>query len=167
MIIGPPSTAGIAGILDQVTAAGVVLFSPSAAGKGLGTDDRGLFVRLTPSDELQGSALADVVTGEGVLSVTVVAERGDAGEGLVADLAAGLEGSGGSIAATVLFDAADPAAPATVAAVTAAPGDARVFLGDTQPVSELLAALLDAGASPTSPPWFAANLTAQLGAATR
>jgi len=163
VIIGPPSSAAIEGILDEVTQAGVVLFGPTATGTALGAADRGLFFRLTPSDALQADALADVVTGEGVLAVTAVVQGGAAWQGLLPDLSAGLQRSGASVTTTVVFDPADPAAPSTVAAVRTATTEAVVFLGDEGPLSELMDALLSAGSSPEKPRWFTMNLSPRLG----
>ncbi len=161
VVIGPPGPSGVASILDDVTHAGVVLFGPTASGVPTDAPDRGLFFRMSPSDTLQGDALADVVTGEGVLEVTAVIPVG--GSPAAPALVAGLERSGASIVGTVLFDPADPGAATTIEAVRTASGGGIVFLGDEGPLAQLFASLVGAGASPDEQRWFTAHLSPRLG----
>ena len=163
VIVSPPSSDATAAILPQVTGAGVVVVSATATAKDLGADDRGLFFRFAPSDALQGRTLADVVTSEGLLDVTVIAERGD-GEALIPDLFTGLAVAGGSITSTLLFDGGAAVPQDLVSSIRGSTGEAWVFLGSNEAVAPLLRALLAAGSGPSSPRWFASNLSPQLGA---
>lgn len=163
VVIGPPGPGGVDSILDDVTQAGVVLFGPTASGVAPDVADRGLFFRLSPSDRMQGDALADVVAGEGLLAVTAVVQLGGSAPAVAGDLAAGLERSGAAVAQTIPFDPADPAAGPTIEAVRNAAGGGVVFLGDEAPLAQLMGALVDAGTSPERQRWFTTNLTPRLG----
>ncbi|GAA1841156.1 ABC transporter substrate-binding protein [Asanoa iriomotensis] len=70
-------------VLPDVVKAGLVLFSPCNTDAGLSTiDDKGLFFRTSPSDVLQGRALADVILRDGPSRIAIVARDDSYGVGL-------------------------------------------------------------------------------------
>ena len=69
-IVGAASSAVTLNVIDKVTSAGVVMFSPANTSKKLSTyPDKGLYFRDAPSDILQGQVLGEVVSEDNVSTV--------------------------------------------------------------------------------------------------
>ncbi len=81
-IIGAASSGVSLTVIDKITGAGVVQFSPANTSKKLSTyDDKGLYFRTAPSDILQGAVLASVIQGDGVDTVGIIARNDAYGTG--------------------------------------------------------------------------------------
>ncbi|MDQ3030427.1 MAG: ABC transporter substrate-binding protein, partial [Actinomycetota bacterium] len=66
-IIGAASSGVSLTVIDKITGAGVVQFSPAnTAPDFTDYDDNGLYFRTAPSDVLQGQVLAEVIAEEGI-----------------------------------------------------------------------------------------------------
>ena len=86
-IIGAASSSVTLSVIDKITTAGVVMFSPANTSKKLSTyADKGLYFRDAPSDILQGGVLADTIVGDGTSNVYILALNDDYGTGLAEDL---------------------------------------------------------------------------------
>jgi len=95
VIIGAAASGISRAVLPDVTAAGLVLFSPSNTDAGLSTvDDGGLYFRSAPPDILQGRALADVILRDGPEKIVIVARDDSYGVGLQDNVRAELEQAG-------------------------------------------------------------------------
>lgn len=95
VIIGAAASGVSAAVLPKVVAAGRILFSPSATSEALSTvDDKGLFFRTAPSDNLQAKALADIVMRDGAAKVAIVARDDAYGKGLSSGVLADLTTAG-------------------------------------------------------------------------
>lgn len=104
-IIGAASSSVTLSVIDTVTTAGVVMFSPANTSKKLSTyDDKGLYFRNAPSDILQGQVLADTMVGDDRSSVYILALNDDYGTGLAEDLEAGLKSGGAEVIGTKIYD---------------------------------------------------------------
>ena len=65
-IIGAASSGVSLTVIDKITGAGVVEFSPANTSKTLSDyPDKGLYFRTAPSDILQGAVLGEVIAGDG------------------------------------------------------------------------------------------------------
>ncbi|MEV0717433.1 ABC transporter substrate-binding protein [Asanoa sp. NPDC050611] len=83
VIIGAGASSISREVLPDVVKAGLILFSPCNTDAGLTTiDDKGLFFRTSPSDILQGRALADVILRDGPSQIAIVARDDSYGIGL-------------------------------------------------------------------------------------
>ena len=83
-IIGAASSGVTFTVIDKITGACTIQFSPANTAPDLSTyDDNGLYFRTAPSDVLQGKALADVILRDGLDKVAVVARDDDYGTGLM------------------------------------------------------------------------------------
>ncbi|MEV4539193.1 ABC transporter substrate-binding protein [Asanoa sp. NPDC049518] len=83
VIIGAGASSISRDVLPDVVKAGLILFSPCNTDAGLTTvDDKGLFFRTSPSDILQGRALADVILRDGPHKIAIVARADSYGSGL-------------------------------------------------------------------------------------
>ena len=104
-IIGAASSSVTLSVIDNVTTAGVVMFSPANTSKKLSTyDDKGLYFRDAPSDILQGQVLADTIIADGHSNVYILALNDDYGTGLADDLTAGLESGGAKVIGKKIYD---------------------------------------------------------------
>ncbi len=73
-IIGAASSVVSLTVIDKITAAGVIQFSPSNTSPKLTSyADNGLFFRNAPPDDLQGVVLAEVIVADGNRSVYILA----------------------------------------------------------------------------------------------
>ena len=164
-IIGAASSSVSASVIDQVTTAGVTMFSPANTSKQFSDyPDEGLYFRLGPSDILQGQVLAEVVIDDGVESVVVLNFDDDYGNGLAEDFIASYEGSGGTVADTATYDPQTQTFDAEVQVVAGADPDGVVLIGFEE-TARLLAALVEQGFGPTDVPTYGVdgNLSNALG----
>ncbi len=146
VVIGP-STALIAEqVLPAAISAGVVLLSPSVTSPELASlHDDGMLFRMTPSDALEGKALAGVL---GKKRVAVVYYSDDTGHAIREELAAGLKANGGELVASEKFSETINSVNRIVAALTAAKPDAVVLaspLGGAEKNLAIVLALSKAG----------------------
>jgi len=82
-IIGAASSAVSLTVIDRITGAGVLEFSPANTSDTFTTyNDNGLYFRTAPPDLLQAQALADLITGDGNNTVGILALNDPYGTGL-------------------------------------------------------------------------------------
>jgi ABC-type branched-subunit amino acid transport system substrate-binding protein len=158
-IIGPTSSETALQVIDPITSAGVVLFSPSVSSRLFSQyPTRGLFFRLAPSDVLQGQVLADVAAGDGITSVLVLAQKGTYGDGVTLDFATAFQEASGRISAIIRFDPTT-LDPAVISAALAAPADGVVMFGDPEPVGAIITSMATAGRGPEQLPYYMGNIS--------
>lgn len=96
-IIGAASSSVTFTVIDKITGAGVIQFSPANTSQLLTTyDDSNLYFRTAPSDFLQGTVLADLVAADG-LTAGVIYRQEPYGEGLAERFREVYEGLGGTV----------------------------------------------------------------------
>ena len=96
-IIGAASSGVTFTVIDKITGAGVIQFSPANTSALLTTyDDNGLYFRTAPSDFLQGQVLAELVA-EDSLSAGVIYRQDPYGQGLAERFKEVYESLGGEI----------------------------------------------------------------------
>jgi ABC-type branched-subunit amino acid transport system substrate-binding protein len=148
-IIGAASSGVSLTVIDKITAAGVVQFSPANTSKRLSTyDDKGLYFRTAPSDILQGAVLGELIAGDGNATVAIVARNDAYGTGLAEDTTAALEEAGVEVVETKIYDEKAATFDAEVAAVKAAAPDA-VLLITFDEGSKILKTMVEQGVGPT------------------
>jgi ABC-type branched-subunit amino acid transport system substrate-binding protein len=105
-IIGAASSGVSLTVIDAITSAGVVQFSPANTAPDFTTyEDNGLYFRTAPSDVLQGQILAEVIVEDGATNVGIMALQDPYGEGLAGFLTESLEASGATIAGDpIIYD---------------------------------------------------------------
>jgi branched-chain amino acid transport system substrate-binding protein len=97
-IVGAASSGVTLTVIDDITAAGVVQFSPANTALELTEyDDNGLYFRTAPSDLLQGRILGDVMIQDGCLDVGVMQLDDPYGTGLAGTLTDSVVAGGGSL----------------------------------------------------------------------
>jgi len=94
-IIGAASSDVTKTVIDTVTQAGILMFSPANTSNSFTTyNDNGLYFRTAPPDLMQGQVLADLITKEGNQSVGILAQNGEYGTGLAQVIADNLKNAG-------------------------------------------------------------------------
>jgi ABC-type branched-subunit amino acid transport system substrate-binding protein len=143
VIIGAAASGVSVSVIDKITGAGVVQFSPANTAAGFDDyDDNGLYFRTAPSDRLQGQVLANLAVEDGFQNVAVMARQDFYGEGLAEQVQTTLEEKGATVAEYVLYSADAEKFSAEVAKVAAAKPDALVLIGfdeTTKIVPQLIA----------------------------
>jgi branched-chain amino acid transport system substrate-binding protein len=128
-IIGAAASGVSVSVIDKITGAGVVHFSPANTAAGFDTyDDNGLYFRTAPSDALQGAVLGNLAVEDGFSNVAVMARQDFYGEGLAEQVQTTLEEKGASVAEYVLYAADAQNYTAEVNKIAAAQPDALVLI---------------------------------------
>jgi len=124
-IVGAASSGVSKTVIDQITGAGVVEFSPANTSIDF-TDyaDDGLYWRTAPSDVLQGEVLGNLIAEDGVEALGIIELNDSYGTGLAAKLKETYEAAGGTVAAETLFNTGDTVFTTQISEVLAANPDA-------------------------------------------
>ena len=128
-IIGAASSGVSKTVIDQITGAGVVQFSPANTSADF-TDyeDDGLYWRTAPSDVLQGEVLGNQIAEDGNSTLGLIVLNDAYGTGLAESATAAFESAGGEVVATSLFNEGDSNFAAQISEVTAANPDAIALI---------------------------------------
>ncbi len=128
-IIGAAASGVSVSVIDKITGAGVVHFSPANTAAGFDTyDDNGLYFRTAPSDRLQGQVLANLAAEDGFQNVAIMARQDFYGEGLAEQVQTTLQEKGVNVADFVLYSADAQNYTAEVNQIAAAKPDALVLV---------------------------------------
>jgi ABC-type branched-subunit amino acid transport system substrate-binding protein len=142
-IIGAAASGVSVSVIDKITGAGVVHFSPANTAAGFDTyDDNGLYFRTAPSDRLQGQVLGNLATEDGFNNVAIMARQDFYGEGLADQVETTLEERGATVADKVLYAADAQNYTAEVNQIAASNPDALILIAfeeTTKIVPQLIA----------------------------
>lgn len=95
VIIGAASSGVSLQVIDKIAEAGVVQFSPANTSDQFTCyADSGQYFRTAPADVLQAQALAQVIAGDGVQRLSILALNDPYGTGLAENLQTNLEAAG-------------------------------------------------------------------------
>ncbi|MFC5928196.1 amino acid ABC transporter substrate-binding protein [Cryobacterium melibiosiphilum] len=128
-IVGAASSGVSKTVIDKITGAGVVQFSPANTSEDF-TEyaDDDYYWRTAPSDLLQGAELGNLIAGDGNETLGLIVLNDAYGTGLEASTTAAFEAAGGEVVASALFNEGDPNFAAQIAEVTAADPDAIALI---------------------------------------
>jgi len=128
-IVGAASSGVSKTVIDQITGAGVVQFSPANTSADFTDyDDKGLYWRTAPSDILQGEVLGNLIAEDGNSTLGLIVLNDSYGTGLAEYTTAAFEAAGGEVVATSLFNEGDSNFAAQIAEVTAENPDAIALI---------------------------------------
>ncbi len=148
IIIGASSGVSLK-VIDKITGAGVVQFSPANTSKTLSTyKDKGLYCRTAPSDVVQGAVLGAIVVGDGHKNVAIINRNDSYGVGLTEDLTKAITEAGGKVVITKTYDEKADKFNAEVNEIKAQKPDAVVIIGFEES-SKILSTMVEAGVGPT------------------
>ena len=147
-IVGAASSGVSLTVIDKITGAGVVQFSPANTSKKLSTyADKGLYFRTAPSDIVQGAVLASIIADDGNDTVAIIARNDAYGTGLAEDLTANLEAAGLTVVETKVYDEKAGPADTDIDALKAANPAAIAVIGFDES-SKILASMVEKGIGP-------------------
>jgi ABC-type branched-subunit amino acid transport system substrate-binding protein len=143
VIIGAAASGVSLSVIDKITGAGVVHFSPANTAAAFDTyDDKGLYFRTAPSDRLQGQVLGNMAVEDGFTNVAIMARQDAYGEGLADQTRTTLEEKGATVSEYILYSADAQNFTAEVNKVAASEPDAIVLIAfneTTKIVPQLIA----------------------------
>ena len=128
-IIGAASSGVSKTVINQITGAGVVQFSPAnTSPEFTDWDDKGLYFRTAPSDVLQGRTLGNYIMECGAQTVGMITLNDAYGTGLQSNIEETVTAAGGEVVANEMFNTGDSQFSSQVDAVAAAAPDAIVLI---------------------------------------
>ncbi|ADX72367.1 amino acid/amide ABC transporter substrate-binding protein, HAAT family [Pseudarthrobacter phenanthrenivorans Sphe3] len=128
-IIGAASSGVSKTVINQITGAGVIQFSPANTSPDFTTwDDKGLYWRTAPSDVLQGKVLGNYMATCGAQTVGMIVLNDAYGTGLASNIKSAFEAAGGQVVAEELFNEGDTQFSSQVDKVIAAKPDAIALI---------------------------------------
>ncbi|WP_346959471.1 ABC transporter substrate-binding protein [uncultured Arthrobacter sp.] len=128
-IIGAASSGVSKTVINQITGAGVIQFSPANTSPDFTTwDDKGLYWRTAPSDVLQGKVLGNYMATCGAQTVGMIVLNDAYGTGLAKNVKSAVEAAGGKVVAEELFNEGDSQFSSQVDKVLAAKPDAIALI---------------------------------------
>ncbi len=147
--IGAASSGVSLTVIDKITQAGVIHFSPANTSPAFTDyDDNGLYFRTAPSDVVQGAALADLMLGDGAETAAFLVLNDSYGTGLLDATKGPYEANGGTVAFENIYDPKAENFDAEIADAIAADTDAIVIIGFDE-TSKILTGLIEGGAGPS------------------
>ncbi|TDB98593.1 amino acid ABC transporter substrate-binding protein [Nonomuraea longispora] len=153
-IVGAASSSVSESIIDKVTGAGVVQFSPANTSDKFTTiKDQGLYFRTAPPDKLQGRVLGDLIAADGNDTIGILAMQDSYGSGLADQVTKTAEEAGASIAERVDYDPKAPEFSADVARIKAKNPKAVVLIGFEEG-AKVIAELVKQGLSADKVKWY-------------
>jgi branched-chain amino acid transport system substrate-binding protein len=137
-IVGAASSGVSFTVIDKITAAGVVHFSPANTSPDFTNyDDNGMYFRTAPSDTFQGAVLGQLMASEGAENAVIINMDDAYGNGLAKYAAAAFTGS----STVITYDPAATEFASEVGQAKAAKPDAIALIGfaeTTAVVTELI-----------------------------
>ncbi|MEZ0071778.1 ABC transporter substrate-binding protein [Planotetraspora sp. GP83] len=120
VIVGAASSGVSKTVIDKITSAGVVQFSPANTSPEFTTfNDKGLYFRTAPSDVLQGRVLGDLIVQDGSDTVAILNRQDSYGNGLAAEVEKSVSGGGAEVVVKTAYDPAAADFSADVAKIKA------------------------------------------------
>ena len=157
-IMGPTSSGITLNLLDEVSRRGVLMCSGSNTSADLSTaDSGGYYFRTTPSDRLQGPALADLVVKDGHKKVAILARQDTYGQGLAGSVKKALAKGKAKVVADVSYDPDATSFDKDVQKVVDKKPDAVIVLAFESDGSDIVRTLTAKGLSPQQFPIYSAD----------
>jgi ABC-type branched-subunit amino acid transport system substrate-binding protein len=144
-IVGAASSAVSFTVIDRIVGANVIQFSPAnTAAAFTDYDDNGLYFRTAPSDILQGQVLGNLMLDDGNATIGIMALQDPYGEGLAATVTETVEGAGGEVVASIIYDPQAQNFDAEIQQLVDADPDGIAVIGFDE-TSRILTSLFAAG----------------------
>ena len=156
VIVGAASSGVSFTVIDKITRAGVVQYSPANTSPDF-TDyeDNGLYFRTAPSDVLQGRILGETILADGCTNVGILALQDPYGEGLATNVGDTVTAGGGSLTpeAPIFYDPAASNFDAQVNELKAANPGCVVLIGFEES-AKVIQSMVSAGIGPQQKPLY-------------
>jgi branched-chain amino acid transport system substrate-binding protein len=151
VVLGAASSSVSLSVIDKITGAGVVQFSPANTSTVLDdpkTDPKNLYFRTAPSDVLQGAVLSNTIIEDGFNNVAIMARQDSYGEALATQVEKGIKSGGGNVVVKKLYSADATNFTAEVNAVAAKKPDAIVLIAFDE-TKKIIPQLIAKGVGPS------------------
>jgi branched-chain amino acid transport system substrate-binding protein len=155
-VVGAASSSVSLSVIDKITGAGVVQFSPANTSPALDdpkTDPKNLYFRTAPSDVLQGAVMANTLIEDGKNNVAILARQDSYGELLAGQIEKGVKAGGGNVATKQLYSADATNFTAEVNKVAATKPDAIVLVAFNE-TTKIIPTLIAKGIGPQDVPTY-------------
>ncbi len=149
-IIGAASSSVSLTVIDKITAAGVVQYSPANTSlKLVDYPDHALYFRNAPPDDLQGNVIAQLVIDDGNQSAYILALDDAYGTSLAGVIEPALTAAGVEVLGTKIYDPKATSFDAEVDEVVAADPDAIILITFDEG-SRILKTMVEKGIGPAN-----------------
>ena len=157
-IVGPAPSGVAAKLAEKIGTDKVPTCSGSTTAANLEGAGDGFFFRTAPGDDLQGPALADLITSDNHAKVAILARNDDYGKGFSESLQTALEESGAEVTEVVLYnpDSGSGYDADVQKAIDSSP-DAVAVLGFNDDGAQIISAMIGKGAGPSDIPIYTAD----------
>ncbi|MEO3790084.1 ABC transporter substrate-binding protein [Nonomuraea sp. B10E15] len=153
-IIGAASSSVSESVIDKITGAGVVHFSPANTSDKFTTiKDNGLYFRTAPPDKLQGRVLGDLVVSDGNDTVAIMAMQDSYGTGLADQVEKTVTDAGAQVVERVDYDPKAPDFSADVAKIKAKNPKGIVLIGFEE-TAKVIGELVKQGMPASKHKWY-------------
>ncbi|WP_043638822.1 ABC transporter substrate-binding protein [Nonomuraea candida] len=153
-IIGAASSSVSESVIDKITGAGVIHFSPANTSDKFTTiEDKGLYFRTSPPDKLQGRVLGDLVVADGNDTVGILAMQDSYGTGLADQVQKTVTDGGGQVVERVDYDPKAADFSADVAKIKAKNPKGIVLIGFEE-TSKVIQELVKQGMPADKHKWY-------------
>ena len=153
-IVGAASSGVSLTVIDKITGAGVIQFSPANTSPAFSDyADNGLYFRTAPSDLFQGAVLATVMLDEGIETAGIMAMDDAYGIGLADALEANFTDGGGTISDKIIYNPQAAEFSAEVSKLKAGNPGAIAVIGFEESV-KVVQELIKQGIGPDKVPLF-------------
>jgi len=162
-ILGAASSGVSLTVIDKITGAGVIQFSPANTSPALSDyADNGLYFRSAPSDLFQGAVLATLMLDEGTDAAGILALDDAYGIGLADALDANFTAGGGTVTEKIIYNPQAAEFSAEVSKLKASKPKAIALIGFEESV-KILQELIKQGIGPDKVPLYLVdgNLSAE------
>jgi branched-chain amino acid transport system substrate-binding protein len=156
-IIGPAPSGVASKLAEKLGTDQVPTCSGSTTAADLEGAGNGFFFRTAPGDDLQGPALAELITGDNHAKVAIVARNDDYGKGFSEALQGALEESGAEVTEVVLYNPEGSNFDADVQKAIDSSPDAVAVLGFNDDGAQIITAMIGKGAGPADIPIYTAD----------
>jgi ABC-type branched-subunit amino acid transport system substrate-binding protein len=153
-IVGAAASGVSLGVIDKVTGAGIVQFSPANTSDKLTTyADKGLYFRVAPPDLLQGAAIAKLIADDGASNVAIIARNDAYGTGLADVIEKTLTDAGVTVAIKKIYEPDAGTFDAEVSEIKGTSPDAVAVIGFEES-SKILRTMVENGVGPKDLPVY-------------
>ncbi|NBE93535.1 amino acid ABC transporter substrate-binding protein [Nonomuraea sp. KC401] len=153
-IIGAASSSVSESVIDKITGAGVVHFSPANTSDKFTTiKDNGLYFRTSPPDKLQGRVLGDLVVSDGNDTVAIMAMQDSYGTGLADQVEKVATEAGAQVVERVDYDPKAPDFSADIAKIKAKNPKGIVLIGFEE-TAKVIGELVKQGMPASKHKWY-------------
>ncbi len=153
-IIGAAASSVSLSVIDKITGAGKVHFSPANTSPELDTTpDNDLYFRTSPSDVLQGEVLGNLLIEDGAKNIAIMARQDSYGEGLANRVEEVVLAKGAKVATKQLYAADAQNFTAEVNKVAASKPDAVVLISFDES-KKIIPALIAKNVGPKDVPTY-------------